>query len=146
MKTRSKLRGICLLIILFLVLSNINLLYVNNGTGTAETIDNMEHQENQGSSVLSKDRGNFRANYSSSLLPTYQKGYGVPGTTVDHILNLENIGTKNDTYNLTVSNNSWTVVFRDIGDNNDITNISVESGNKSDLIRKGEHLQFSEYG
>jgi uncharacterized membrane protein len=58
-----------------------------------------------------------------------------PGNTVDHIISIHNKGTSNDIYDLSFTG-AWPVVFRDIGDTMDITDIAVNSGTSEDFIAR----------
>lgn len=58
-----------------------------------------------------------------------------PGKSVDHIITVYNIGTSDDTYNLT-ANGAWPIVLRDIGDTMDISDLFVTSGTSSDFIAR----------
>lgn len=73
--------------------------------------------------------------YRNDLWPDYQMDYGYPSFDVDHIMTVDNIGSSDDTYDLT-SGSIWPVTFRDIGDTMDITSIFVTSGNSADFIAR----------
>jgi uncharacterized membrane protein len=57
------------------------------------------------------------------------------GQIVDHIVTVHNMGTSDDTYDLTTSG-IWPIVLRDIGDTTDITTLFVTSGTSTDFIAR----------
>ncbi len=74
--------------------------------------------------------------FSLDLYPDLQSAAGGPGSDVDHILSIDNIGTSNDTYNLSVGGNAWPVIFRDIGDTTNISNIFITNGSTGSFIAR----------
>jgi uncharacterized membrane protein/bacillopeptidase F (M6 metalloprotease family) len=73
--------------------------------------------------------------YVCDLLPDFNMNYGYPTWDVDHILTADNIGSSDDTYDLS-SLSTWPVTFRDIGDTMDITTLFVASGTSEDFIAR----------
>jgi uncharacterized membrane protein len=73
--------------------------------------------------------------FAMNLTPNSQNWYGNVGADVDYVLNVSNLGTQNDTYDLAYSG-VWPVTFRDIGDTMDITTVSVDSGLTQEIIAR----------
>jgi uncharacterized membrane protein len=71
--------------------------------------------------------------YRFELLPDFGTSFGSIGSSVDYILNINNSGSENDTYNLS-STSTWPIVFRDFGDTTDITSIFVSAGTQANFI------------
>ncbi|MCK4756825.1 MAG: Ig-like domain-containing protein [Thermoplasmata archaeon] len=73
--------------------------------------------------------------YKVDLEPEVNASVDSAGGTVDYILNVTNLGTMNDTYDL-YNVSVWPVIFRDIGDAVTITNISVNTGITENFIAR----------
>jgi uncharacterized membrane protein len=61
--------------------------------------------------------------------------FNSPGQTADHTITINNVGTSDDTYDLS-NQGTWPVTFRDIGDTIDITNIFVSSNTSENFIAR----------
>ncbi len=72
--------------------------------------------------------------FEVEVTPGSQTGSAPAGGVVDHHISIENIGILNDTYDLSVSGNTWPVTFRNMADTMDITMISVPVGNMIQVI------------
>jgi uncharacterized membrane protein len=72
--------------------------------------------------------------YDFEIIPGDQELSGDIGTIVDYIYTINNTGMNNDTYNLSVTQNTWSVAIRNLIDTTDITNLSVLAGNISSFI------------
>jgi uncharacterized membrane protein len=72
--------------------------------------------------------------YRFELSPGDLESFGIPGSVVDYIYTINNTGANNDAYDLNASLNLWPVVFRDILDTVNITNISIDAQTSSSFI------------
>jgi uncharacterized membrane protein len=72
--------------------------------------------------------------YRFELSPGDLEAFGIPGSVVDYIYTINNTGANDDTYDLTASLNLWPVVFRDIGNTVNITDISINAQTTSSFI------------
>ncbi len=66
--------------------------------------------------------------YKMNVTPESQSSFGDAGASVWYNLTVNNRGTSNDTYDLSVVNNTWATTFFDATGTNPITRISVSSG------------------
>jgi hypothetical protein len=72
--------------------------------------------------------------YEFELTPGDLEQFDSPGSFVDYIYTINNTGMNNDTYNLSLADNVWSIKFRDMGDTTDISNISISAGNETGFI------------
>lgn len=77
--------------------------------------------------------------YFVNLIPDSQVNFGFPGQSIDYIMSVHNLGTNDDTYNLS-SSSIWPVTFRDFADTTNITNISVTNGSSNNFIARVDIL------
>ncbi len=74
--------------------------------------------------------------YGVALTPSSASRFGDPSTTVNYTLTIINSGNVPDTYNLTVSNNTWPTTIYDMTGTNPITQISLNSGESANITVK----------
>ncbi len=74
--------------------------------------------------------------YDVYLSPDFQMSAGAEGTDIDHLITVNNVGTEDDTYALSVSGNAWDVDLFDMS-MNPITDIGpVPAGDSVDFIAR----------
>ncbi len=75
-------------------------------------------------------------NFDFTLETQTDNNLAYAGNCVDYLLTINNIGTSNDTYQLSVANNSWEVVFLDEITSNQITEIDVNTLESANFIAR----------
>jgi uncharacterized membrane protein/bacillopeptidase F (M6 metalloprotease family) len=74
--------------------------------------------------------------YRCDLTPEYQMYFAGPDWYVNYLVEITNTGTNDDTYDLSLSGNTWPTVFRDLADTVVITTLSVPASSSLDFVVK----------
>lgn len=116
---------------------------IENSTGE----DGLVYSYNDGSAITDSMSILFApGNYNVNLSPNSQSDTGNIGTSIWYPINVENTGSLNDTYNLTVSDNNWNTTIYDDTQTSMIDSLKVNAGSNKDIYAKVDIPSNANFG